>query len=481
MLLTTIASFQVIGTKSYIKKTIDVNKFGWVRHGSLSDHDGVRDIQDVDLKQFIYSNLGSNYQSLILAFTQCFCGNFIDDFQFYPRTTILSANPPDCLTFYGGYHKGLSINLKPGITTQDAHDAACAPAYDHPWETPQHVGSSTLIGGTDDTYILVWASIPDGTSIGSDWDDLNNIVSNFPDADITAYYGNGTGVNVDGAATWDNMRNYFVNLGSIIDTNDQFILFVTDHGDLDPVMHPETIEDTWENVLFIEPSLLALIEEDLEYIPYLQIYTTSQYAENYLEWGANINGETLGGYERYECDYNGNQIIDENERIEYIFEINIEYLEEGNNNVKIFSYNGFPIYNVSIGIGTGLIRKRQSPDSPTIDGPNSGKPGINYEYTFVSTSPDKYDLSYYIEWGDGTITNWTEFQSSGESYTESHAWVSKGDYIVKTKVKDIYGIESDWGYLEVSIPRTISFNSLLMKILERFPNTFPILRHLMGL
>jgi hypothetical protein len=35
--------------------------------------------------------------------------------------------------------------------------------------------------------------------------------------------------------------------------------------------------------------------------------------------------------------------------------------------------------------------------------------------------------------------------------------------------------------LEVIMPKTITYKSLFLKLLERFPNAFPILRYFLGL
>jgi hypothetical protein len=45
--------------------------------------------------------------------------------------------------------------------------------------------------------------------------------------------------------------------------------------------------------------------------------------------------------------------------------------------------------------------------------------------------------------------------------------------------KDIYGLESEWGTIEINIPRTKSTSTLFFeKIYHRFPNIVPILRYL---
>ena len=110
-----------------------------------------------------------------------------------------------------------------------------------------------------------------------------------------------------------------------------------------------------------------------------------------------------------------------------------------------------------------------NPLAPDINGPTSGKPGTPLTYTFTSTDPDGDQVSYYVDWGDGDITDWTDFQPSGDSYSESHTWTTQGTYVIRAKAKDTEGYESDWGELEVTMPRNkASYNSLFLRFLERF-------------
>jgi hypothetical protein len=90
---------------------------------------------------------------------------------------------------------------------------------------------------------------------------------------------------------------------------------------------------------------------------------------------------------------------------------------------------------------------------PEISGPISGKPKTKYDYKFLSESPMESDLYYYIEWGDGNIEDWLGPFSSGEEITINHSWNKKGSYTVQAKVKDTYNLESNWGSLEVSMPK----------------------------
>ncbi len=130
-----------------------------------------------------------------------------------------------------------------------------------------------------------------------------------------------------------------------------------------------------------------------------------------------------------------------------------------------------------------VFTKNQSPDPPTIDGQTNGKINIEYIYSFDSSDPNEDEVSYFIEWGDGTITNWTGFYPSGSpGYSESHLWTTKGTYTIRAKAIDINGDESGWGQLTVTMPCSynIPFLYFWERLFQRFPNAFPLLRHMMG-
>jgi outer membrane protein assembly factor BamB len=123
----------------------------------------------------------------------------------------------------------------------------------------------------------------------------------------------------------------------------------------------------------------------------------------------------------------------------------------------------------------------QPPITPTIDGPASGKIGHTYDYMILSNDPDEDNISYYVNWGDGTNTGWIGPFVTGEEQTVSHTWETDGTYIIQAKAKDGNGAESDWGTLSVTMPTLykIPFQQFWMRVLERFPNAFPILRYIL--
>ncbi len=117
-----------------------------------------------------------------------------------------------------------------------------------------------------------------------------------------------------------------------------------------------------------------------------------------------------------------------------------------------------------------VVLSTMKPDVPMINGPTSGKPGIEYNFTFKSVDPDEDDLYYYIEWGDGDVEEWIGPKASDEDVIVSHTWSENDNYTIRAKVKDVYDMESDWGELTITIPRNKAvYNLLFQWLLERFP------------
>ena len=111
------------------------------------------------------------------------------------------------------------------------------------------------------------------------------------------------------------------------------------------------------------------------------------------------------------------------------------------------------------------------PQSPEINGPTHGRPGKDYNFTFVSTDPDNQSFKYIIKWGDGDTVE-TDYFESGEVVTLNHTWNEKGEYIIKAIAEDIWGEQSSESEHPINIPRNkaINFNiNLLSWLFDRFP------------
>jgi hypothetical protein len=103
---------------------------------------------------------------------------------------------------------------------------------------------------------------------------------------------------------------------------------------------------------------------------------------------------------------------------------------------------------------------------PKITGPSNGEAGESYNYTFRSTHPEGDDIYFYIDWGDGTIEEWVGPYDSGEEVPLSHTWNVNGSYTIGAKARDTNGVESGWGSIEVSMPKTKFHVNPLVKILQ---------------
>jgi len=124
------------------------------------------------------------------------------------------------------------------------------------------------------------------------------------------------------------------------------------------------------------------------------------------------------------------------------------------------------------------------PVKPTTpSGSTNGKIKQQYSYTTSTSDPDGDQVYYFWDWGNGNNSGWLGPYNSGATINTPYSWTIKGSYSIKVKAKDIYGKESSWSNpLPIIMP--YSFNRPLLQFLEllfqRFPNAFPLLRHLLG-
>lgn len=121
------------------------------------------------------------------------------------------------------------------------------------------------------------------------------------------------------------------------------------------------------------------------------------------------------------------------------------------------------------------------PEMPTITGPINGNPGKIYDYDFTNCiDPDGDDMTYHVEWGDGSVDE--GFVESGGDFTLSHSWNKKGDYTIKARLIDIYDAEGDWATFDVSFTRSIALQLYLNNdLFFQFVNFFDIISILLYL
>jgi len=95
------------------------------------------------------------------------------------------------------------------------------------------------------------------------------------------------------------------------------------------------------------------------------------------------------------------------------------------------------------------------PEKPDIDGPASGTPGVEYDYTIIATDPEGDDIYYWIEWFKGCPgIYWQGPYKSGEAVVFSYSWEKKGTYTISVKAKDTNEAESQTATFKVTMPRS---------------------------
>jgi len=130
--------------------------------------------------------------------------------------------------------------------------------------------------------------------------------------------------------------------------------------------------------------------------------------------------------------------------------------------------NTYQISDIIFNYAEELMNNSQ-PNPPKINGPNTGKTGVVYNFTFNATDPDNDPVMYYVNWGDNSI-EWTEYSDSGLEITLKHTWMKKGDFIIKAKAIDNYGYESNWTEYSITISKEKSIvNSFFLRFLDRHP------------
>lgn len=110
--------------------------------------------------------------------------------------------------------------------------------------------------------------------------------------------------------------------------------------------------------------------------------------------------------------------------------------------------NGADIDAVAIvNIGTN----NAAPQNPTLTGPSDSE--INDLTTFFiqTTDPNEDQVFYYINWADGTDTEWIGPYDSGELVSLMHTWTTEGSYQIQYRAKDEHELASSWGNHQINI------------------------------
>jgi hypothetical protein len=119
------------------------------------------------------------------------------------------------------------------------------------------------------------------------------------------------------------------------------------------------------------------------------------------------------------------------------------------------------------------------PEKP--DGPDTAQPREEVTFTTRTTDPDGDQVYYKWCWGDGHYSDWIGPFDSGETASATYSWSETASYGVRVKAKDTEGDETDWSekhYITIEKSR-IQFNPLILRLLQRFIEQFPIIERIL--
>ncbi len=94
------------------------------------------------------------------------------------------------------------------------------------------------------------------------------------------------------------------------------------------------------------------------------------------------------------------------------------------------------------------------PRMPSAGGPNSGQPLETLRFFAVATDPNRDNISYQFDWGDGTAPEWSAEIRSGDTMFMAHVYQESGFYLVQVRARDEKGNQSEPG---LGVPVAINF------------------------
>lgn len=94
-----------------------------------------------------------------------------------------------------------------------------------------------------------------------------------------------------------------------------------------------------------------------------------------------------------------------------------------------------------------------NPPSPPLKpfGQSSHDRGVDYILKSSAIDPDGDLVRLRCDWGDGSFSNWSEFDASNTTVSFSHAWSSSSIYSIRVIAQDNKGLNSSW-----STPLTVT-------------------------
>jgi len=202
-------------------------------------------IQDHELRAMLDYFI-SEKDSALIAFTQCFGGDCVDNFASMTDTHVISATSPGQKAKYGGFDDDAAEYCRPdafdGVPETSSRVFDTGRMGSSTAEVPIQAGTPVSLGriGIDEgapasRHVLFYAGYPDQSKYGtySDQKIKDTLQGNFagkPNTTYTTVGGLGVADGYDYPGTMAGLMNALSSIKLQMNENEQFILFCSDHG-----------------------------------------------------------------------------------------------------------------------------------------------------------------------------------------------------------------------------------------------------------
>lgn len=151
----------------------------------------------------------------------------------------------------------------------------------------------------------------------------------------------------------------------------------------------------------------------------------------------------------------------------------------------------FKVYIISILSLLILIScvKNYPPEIPSSpDGPTSGCKYESITFKASTTDPDGDNISYQFDWGDGSLSLWSDYIPSGDTISMNHTYTDTGMLEIRVRAKDNFRLSpidmsgehtSDWS--SSHLIRIIETDTIISGYPNRVVGVIPVGTRPMGI
>ena len=106
------------------------------------------------------------------------------------------------------------------------------------------------------------------------------------------------------------------------------------------------------------------------------------------------------------------------------------------------------------------------PDDIDFSGPSQGKIKEQTTFEMSVSDPEDDEVYVFVDWDDGEESGWLGPFESDEVFEISHTWLRQGDYEIKLKAKDCFGLETEFENIPITMPRARAIDSFFDSIIS---------------